>query len=942
MRRTARACLLGVAGILAAWGGARVAASPDERQAWRAPEMPRALVETARITSSGTVKSVRAGADLQAMLDQAQPGDVISLPPGATFTGPFSLPAKPGAEWITISTAAQDRLPPPGSRVTPTHAGAMPKLVSSTDSVITAAPGAHHYRFVGIEISPSAGVFLHNLVVLGSDETSLDALPSQIVFERCYLHGDRKRGARRGIALNGSQMAVVDSHLADFKEVGADSQAIAGWNGPGPFRIENNHLEGAGENVLFGGADPSIPGLVPSDIEIRRNYFSKPLAWKANERGYEGTAWAVKNLFELKNARRVLVEGNLFEHNWVHAQNGFAILFTVRNQEGHAPWSVVEDVTFRSNVVRHTAAGVNLLGRDDNAPSQQTKRIWISNNLFQDVGSERWGGGGRLFQVLEGTADLTIDHNTALHTGNLVTADGRPHSGFVFRDNIALHNEDGVVGSGTAPGTPSLDTHFPGAVFRRNVVVGGDPARYPADNFFPASLNDVGFADLTQSDFRLREDSPYKRAATDGRDVGVDFDALWTAAGQLADRTAAWERRPAQLALLDLGASPGSRRGFSLLFWVAGLLLAYTHVGYPLLIRAWARLVPRPPRRAELEPELSLLIVAQDEAPRIAGRLENVLSLEYHPDRLEIVMASDGSTDATVERARAFERFGVRIAAFASRRGKASVLNDVVPRCRGEIVVLADARQRFEREALRALVAPFADSRVGAVSGELVLSEDPEAKPTGRGVGFYWRLEKSIRSSESLVDSTVGATGAIYALRRRLFEPIPGDTLLDDVLVPLRILRRGYRVVFEPAARAHDRVAAAAEEYARKVRTIAGNFQLFARERWLLDPRHNRIWLQTVSHKLLRLLTPALLVAALVANVPLASDPFYLGTLGAQAAFYLAALVGCCVERARRTSRLVSVPFALCLLAWATVVAFVRYIQGGQPVTWTKAQVSTA
>src|SRR6185295_19787625 len=143
-----------------------------------------------------------------------------------------------------------------------------------------------------------------------------------------------------------------------------------GWNGPGPFQIENNYLEAAGENLLFGGSDPSIPDLVPSDIEIKRNHFAKPLVWRMAQAGHDAKAWTVKNLLELKNARRVLVDGNLFEHNWVQAQNGFAILFTVRNQNGRAPWSVVEDVTFSNNVLRGTAQGVNILGHDNNAPAE--------------------------------------------------------------------------------------------------------------------------------------------------------------------------------------------------------------------------------------------------------------------------------------------------------------------------------------------------------------------------------------------------------------------------------------------------------------------------------------------------------------------------------------------------------------------------------------------
>jgi hypothetical protein len=333
--------------------------------------------------------------------------------------------------------------------------------------------------------------------------------------------------------MNSSYIGVIDSYLSEFKEVGADSQAIAGWRGPGPFKIANNYLEGAGENIMFGGADPSIPNLVPSDIEIRRNHFVKPLSWKIGDPSYAGTPWAIKNLFELKNARRVLVEGNLFEHNWVHAQNGFAILFTVRTEVDVAPWAVVEDVTFANNVVRHTAAGVNILGIDDTSPSRsgRTRRILIKSNLFHDVGGGRWGGGGRLFQLLEGTADVVIDRNTAFQTGNIIMADGAAHMGFVYRNNISPHNDYGILGSGTGVGNPTLQQYFPGAVVRKNVLIGGKATQYPPDNFFPDSVADVGFVDHTGGDDRLSPSSRYRRAGTDGKDLGVDLDALSEAMG---------------------------------------------------------------------------------------------------------------------------------------------------------------------------------------------------------------------------------------------------------------------------------------------------------------------------------------------------------------------------------------------------------------------------
>jgi cellulose synthase/poly-beta-1,6-N-acetylglucosamine synthase-like glycosyltransferase len=376
----------------------------------------------------------------------------------------------------------------------------------------------------------------------------------------------------------------------------------------------------------------------------------------------------------------------------------------------------------------------------------------------------------------------------------------------------------------------------------------------------------------------------------------------------------------------------------SFLFWLSVGILGYTYLGYPAFLWAWASLRPRPPRRGVYEPRVSLVVAAHNEANRIQGRIQNLLSLDYPRDRLEILVGVDGATDGTAEAARAYESDGVRVSAYEIRRGKPAVLNDLVAKCRGEIVVFADARQRFDVGALRALVSDFADPAVGAVSGELMLTDSAEGTPVGKGVGCYWRYEKFIRGNESSVDSAVGATGAIYAIRRDLFQPIPGDTVLDDVLIPMQIARGGSRVLFEPGARAYDRVAASAqEEFTRKVRTIAGNFQLFARERWLLNPWRNRLWLQTVSHKGLRLLTPLFLLTAFGANLLLLDSMSYRITMGAQILFYAAAMAGHALRGARRKIPFLSVPCVLCLLSWATVIAFFRFVTGHQPVTWETA-----
>jgi hypothetical protein len=503
---------IGVAWIArTSWAPREVGPGVSPARSGPAPELPRLTVDTSEVKLAGRTIHVSAGENLQAAIDQARPGDAILLDPRQTYRGPFELPKKDGDGWILIASAAVGELPAPGRRVGPSHASLMPKLVSSNDTVVAADAGAHHYRFVGIEMAPADGRFLYSLVQLGDDETSVDKLPHHIIFDRCYLHGDPKKGSRRAIAMNSRYTAVVDSYLSDFKEVGADSQAIAAWNGPGPLKISNNYLEAAGENVMFGGGDPSITGLVPSDIEVTRNHMSKPMRWRVGDPAFEGTAWAVKNLLELKNARRVLVDANLFENNWVHAQNGFAILFTPRNQKGGAPWSVVEDVTFSNNVVRHVGAGMNILGRDDNYTSQQTRRIAIRNNLFVDVGG-RWGGNGRLFQLLDGTSAVVIDHNTASQTGGIVFGgDHASHAGFVFQNNVMPDNHAGIVGSDTAVGKPAIERYFPDAVIRRNAFVGANAADYPLDNFFPSSIEAV---------------KRYAGQATDGRDPGADVRSI--------------------------------------------------------------------------------------------------------------------------------------------------------------------------------------------------------------------------------------------------------------------------------------------------------------------------------------------------------------------------------------------------------------------------------
>ncbi len=255
---------------------------------------------------------VAAGGDLQAALASARPGDVVMLEAGATFTGNFVLPVTTGDGMITVRTALPPALEPAaGVRVTPDSGLPLARIVSpNTSPAIATAARAHHWRLQWLEVTSTkdgAG----DLIALGTgakSQNSLDLVPHHLVVEQCYVHG-APGGQKRGIALNSASTTIRDSSIVDIKKTGQDSQGIAGWNGPGPYTIENNLIEAAGENILFGGADPPIWNLVTADITVRRNVLRKPIEWRdAN--------WSVKNLFELKNARRVLVEGNLLENVW--------------------------------------------------------------------------------------------------------------------------------------------------------------------------------------------------------------------------------------------------------------------------------------------------------------------------------------------------------------------------------------------------------------------------------------------------------------------------------------------------------------------------------------------------------------------------------------------------------------------------------------------------
>jgi len=468
--------------------------------------------------------TVPAGGNLQAALNQAQPGDTILLAAGATFRGNFILPAKGGTAFITIRSSAPDSsLPAAGQRIAPGHAALLPKLQSPNagQAALATAPGASYYviQFVEFLQNPAGTGALLDLGSAESSQNSLATVPHDLVVDRCYLHSSPGVAQLRGIALNSGKTTIRDSYISEIKYVGQDSQAIAGWNGPGPYTIVNNYLEAAGENFLMGGSTMFIPNTTPTGIEFRNNYLTKQTAWR-------GSSWTIKNIFELKHAQDVVVDGNVFENNWQAAQPGYAIVFTPRNQYGDNPWTVVQRVTFTNNIVRHVASVFNILGWDNNSPARQTNHITIRNNVFEDVSSSKWGGNGRLMLISQAPF-VTVDHNTAFNSDSAIYAYNGPSDSFVYTNNIQNTAYYGIIGDAAGEGIGTINMYFGGSTFAGNVFVSCKlRGSYPALNAFSTTYTDVGFANLAAGDYHLASTSLHKSQGTDGKDPGADIDAL--------------------------------------------------------------------------------------------------------------------------------------------------------------------------------------------------------------------------------------------------------------------------------------------------------------------------------------------------------------------------------------------------------------------------------
>jgi len=499
-------------------------------------ELPRATVAT-NYQPGGRAVHLSATANLQSALDAARPGDVLLLAPGATYVGNFVLRNKgaipsgaPASGWIVIRTDVPDAaLGAEGTRMTPSRAASLhlAKILSPIyDAAIGTGPGAHHYRLTGLEIGPSPRAPVMNMVVRFGESAETQRTPADfphdLIVDRSFVHGAPKLQIKRCITLNSNASAVIDSWLADCHSNDGDSQAVLAYNTTGPLKIQNNHLEAGHEVVAFGGSDPNIVGLSPSDIEVRGNHITRPLSWKK--------VWQAKNLLETKNVRRLLIEGNVMENNWADAQDGFALVLKSENQDGSAPWSTSSDITVRNNHIRNTGSVFNLSGLGSSpAKVVPAARFTISNNIVEGVNVGPFAGDGIVFQILNGLADAIITHNTVLNQRSpqsTVVFDGPPLQRLVMHSNVFFHGVYGVHGGGGGIGNTSLQRYAPNAVFRRNAIVGANCADYPPSTICPdKSILSLGFAAPITGDFRVVRGA-LKGSALDKGDIGADVDAV--------------------------------------------------------------------------------------------------------------------------------------------------------------------------------------------------------------------------------------------------------------------------------------------------------------------------------------------------------------------------------------------------------------------------------
>ncbi len=505
------------------------------------PALPSKAVSPPPSDSGGRTIQVRVGSDLQAAHNSARPNDTLVLQAGATWTGNFVLPRRKDGGWITVRGSAEGKLPPAGQRVAPSDAAVMPKLLTpNTSPAISANDGVHGWRLVGLEIGvvPTWKGVVYQLILLGwgsgasGHRVPADEVASRFIVERCYIHGSPAQNIQKAVLANAADVRITDSWIDEVHTTGFDSQAILIYDSPGPHLIENNELQASSENIMLGGADSSRPDLIPADVVIRRNHIVKPLRWKTDDPSYGGIPWVIKPLIELKSAQRVLIEGNTLENSWLWP----AFVTDAFNQDGSAPWSIVQDVTFQHNVIKNAMAVYQAW-----AGSAPVRRVKIFNNnamgiryrIFNPPGSSYATG---TFFYLINAEDVWIEHNTAQPmdrgTGQIEVGSLNPR--LTVRNNVFGYGHAGFLVSGSwATDDASVAAAAPGVTIERNALVNlGDALGTPAVPYQQARWNPREWILTgTPSDSGLNPDGtlrsgPLKGAASDGLDLGVDFASL--------------------------------------------------------------------------------------------------------------------------------------------------------------------------------------------------------------------------------------------------------------------------------------------------------------------------------------------------------------------------------------------------------------------------------
>jgi hypothetical protein len=548
-------------------------------------ELPRVYINSAMVNTPahGKITILNAGASLQNALDSASCGDTIELQAGATFTGSFTLPAKrcDDTHWIIIRTnASNSALPPEQARISPCYAGVsslpsrpayscpspknvMAKIIMSRATGIsgplTFAVGANHYRLIGLEITRQSG----NGSIYNLAQMQYGGPTNHIIFDRVWMHGTSQDETQRAIYLGGSTyVAVIDSYLSDFHCVSVtgacgEAQAIGGGTGNlamGPYKIVDNFLEASSENILLGGGAATF---TPADLEIRQNHFYKPRIWQKGQPGYvggqNGNAFVVKNHFEVKNAQRVLFEANILEYTWGgFSQAGFSVLLTPKNQNGQCPNCQVTDITVRYNTISHVAAGFQIANgkSDSGAVPLNGERYSVHDVTVDDINATTYLGPGSLAQVsmADGTPILrqvVMNHITAFPERTLFYigngGNGVQMQTFTFMNSIVNAGSYPVWSTGGGSSNcafynvplTTFGLCFNPYLITKNAVIGSPSAwpawSWPSGNDFPSSVSGVRFVNYNGGNggnYQLQSSSPYRGAASDGKDMGADMTLL--------------------------------------------------------------------------------------------------------------------------------------------------------------------------------------------------------------------------------------------------------------------------------------------------------------------------------------------------------------------------------------------------------------------------------